>query len=65
MNAFYVVTLLMLVSSVTTLKIDSVLFLHKQVSVRPIRFQQAFHTMWFTVDCQVVERRIGVIAPRL
>ena len=31
------------------------------MSVRPIKLQQAFHTTWFTVKGQVVERRIDVI----
>ena len=38
-----------------------VIFLRKQVSVRPIRLQQAFHTKWFMVEGQVVEHRIDVI----
>ena len=38
-----------------------VLFLHKQVSFRPIRLQQALHITWFTVEGQVVERSIDVI----
>ena len=55
MNAFYAGTLLMLLPSVTTLRIL------KQVNVHPIRLQQAFHTTWFTVEIQVVGRRIDVI----
>ena len=52
----------MLVPSVTTLRIDSnFYFCIKQVSVRPIRLQHTFHTTWFMVEGQVVERRIDVI----
>ena len=38
-----------------------VLYLRKQVSIRPIRLQQAFNTTWFTVEGQVVELRVDVI----
>ena len=45
----------MLVLSATTLRIDLSSILAYQASVRPIRLQQSFLSMWFKVEGQVVE----------
>ena len=56
MNVFYAGMLLTLVMNVTTLRIDSSSISVYRATVRSIRLQQIFLSMWLKVEGQVVEQ---------